>query len=300
MTHETPPAIRAEHELRYRLAVPAIRAAKTWGDLGCGSGLAAAGALGEDGFDGHALLVDVAQHAVEHAAGEVKARELTPLTADLAEAEGVAAVRDALLAAPAPRTVTCFETIEHLATFVPLLELLAELAEQHDTTVLISVPNDAFWAIENPHHATMWGEGSFEELRRLLPEGHVLGRQVALSGSALAGEEFTAAGSAPGDAVPTHFLAAFGPRAEPFAGQAVAATVDLLEQRRWERQRISDLTYLQASNDLLMDQVEELRAYQRRAIDEFVEWRSYIHELERELGRPPSGGDPPQLEAGAT
>src|SRR5436190_1252429 len=51
--------------------------------------------------------------------------------------------------------------------------------------VVLSVPNDAFWAIQNPHHQTMWSEGAFEELRRLLPESAVVMRQVALAGSAV-------------------------------------------------------------------------------------------------------------------
>ena len=47
-----------------------------------------------------------------------------------------------------------------------------------DATVVMSVPNDAFWATENPHHRTMWGEGAFAELQSLLPEGHTVAPQV--------------------------------------------------------------------------------------------------------------------------
>jgi hypothetical protein len=62
------------------------------------------------------------------------------------------------------------------------------LADHHDFTVSLSVPNDAFWSIENPFHHTMWGEGAFEELRRLLPADHVVARQFALQGSLAQGD----------------------------------------------------------------------------------------------------------------
>lgn len=296
ITRETQPAIRVEHDLRYRMAAEAIRESAAWCDLGCGNGIAAAQALGGK-IDGRALLVDVAQEAVEAAAREVQAGEVVPLTADLTSTEDLARVRAALLEGPrkTARTVTCFEVIEHLATFVPLLELLVELSQKHGVTAFISVPNDAFWAIENPHHRTAWGEGAFDELRRLLPEGHVLARQVALQGSCVvrdSGKDPSAYDlrvEVPAAGVPTHFLAAFGPRAGTLAGGAAATAVDLCEQRRWERQRESDLAYFQA----LQGELEELRAYARGATRQFDEWRAYIHDLERRLGLPPSGGEPP-------
>ena len=72
------------------------------------------------------------------------------------------------------------------------------------------------------------------------------------------------------DAVPSHFLAAFGPRAAEVVPLATVAQVDLGEQRRWVRQRESDNALV---NDLI------------RVNDEF---RVYIHELEQKLGLPPS------------
>ena len=81
--------------------------------------------------------------------------------------------------------VTCFETLEHLESFVPLVELLIELGAR-GYTVVLSVPNDAFWSIENPHHRTMWGEGAVRGAARLLPGDHVALEQVALAGSAIA------------------------------------------------------------------------------------------------------------------
>jgi hypothetical protein len=250
ITRETAPAIRVEHELRYAAAAPLVHASAGWCDLGCGTGLAAAAGLGTP-YAGTALLVDVDEAAVEQARTTVPAKAHVPLVADLTEAASLERVRGQLLAA-APegaRCITCFETIEHLATFVPLVELLVELAERERASVVVSVPNDAFWAIENPHHATAWGDGAVEELRSLLPSEHVLAHQVALQGSALvrsgeATEEVASVRIA--DGVPTHFLLAFGPDAGMLATAPRVVQADLTEQRRWERQRESDLAYAEA------------------------------------------------------
>src|SRR3954452_23422368 len=167
ITRDSGPSLRVEHELRYELAAPLIRGAALWCDLGCGNGVAAARIVETEPPQG-ALLVDVDPAALESAGRELASVGAQTLQADLASPDGVQELRGALLAVASggSRTITCFETIEHLATFVPLVELLTELSEQHAFTVVASVPNDAFWSIENPHHQTMWGEGSFEELRR--------------------------------------------------------------------------------------------------------------------------------------
>jgi len=279
ISRETNPAIRIEHETRYRMAAPAIRAAPVWCDLGCGNGIAAAAALGEP-FAGRAVLVDLAEDALRQAEREIKADETVALTADLSVEEDLRRVRDALLdGSAAGGCITCFEVVEHLANFVPLVELFVELAEQHEFTVVISVPNDAFWALENPFHHTMWGEGAFEELRRLLPDDHVVARQVALQGSLtlVDGADGEAAHSvevAAGHlAVPTHFLLGLGPNASRLAAAAAVGEADLIERRRWERQRENDLAFLSAL------EVER------------DEWRKYIHELEGRLGLPLSGSD---------
>ena len=114
--------------------------------------------------------------------------------------------------------VSCFEVVEHLSSFLALMQWATEMVREHGATFVISVPNDAFWSIQNPHHRTSWSEGAFEELRLLLPAEQTLLRQVALSGSALtswdgASERHELTVTAGGEeAVATHFLAAFGPR----------------------------------------------------------------------------------------
>jgi SAM-dependent methyltransferase len=289
ITGTTNPAIRIEHELRYRTAAPVIRDSALWCDLGCGSGIAAAAALDEP-FPGHVLLVDSSEDALARAEREIPAAGKTALPADLASPEDVRKVRRALLEADGESQrgcITCFEVVEHLSSFVSLVETLVELAERHGFTTVLSVPNDAFWSIENPYHETVWGEGAFDELRRLLPAGHVVARQLALHGSSVAiegREEVTRRlelGS-PSGGVPTHFLIGFGPRAHLLDGGAAVTEVDLVEQRRWERQRESDLAYLQA-----------LESYLR---SELSDWRAYIHELERRLGLPLSGTDEGSVE----
>jgi 2-polyprenyl-3-methyl-5-hydroxy-6-metoxy-1,4-benzoquinol methylase len=297
ITRETNPAVRVEHDLRYRLAEPLILGARTWADLGCGNGVAAADAVGGV-YPGRAVLVDAEQKALETAAAEVRAGETVTLAADLVDREQLQRVREAILEGEGPRTITCFEVIEHLTTFVPLVELLSELAEAGEATVLLSVPNDDFWAIANPFHETTWGEGSFAELRSLLPGGTVVARQLALQGSAVVpeghdGEKVTvpilpdSAG-----AVPTHFLAAMGPQAGALEVHAGVAQTDLDEQRAWERQRESDLAHMEALHrqlDRLQAENDAFRSELRGNHQEFEDWRRYIHELEGKLGLPLSG-----------
>jgi SAM-dependent methyltransferase len=268
ITRDTKPSIRVEHDLRYAAAAPIVRAAPTWCDLGCGSGVAAADALA--GVElGRVVLVDVDAGALDQAGRDLRTRETARVEADLATEEGVAAMRVAL--GDRPGVITCFEVIEHLTTFVALVEALVELAAA-GWTVVLSVPNDAFWAIENPYHHTMWGEGAFDELRRLLPEDAVVARQVPLDGSHLVVEQ--PAGTPPAaidlppvqpreDAIPSHFLAAFGPEARLLTSRALAIPSDLDGRRTWERQRESTLAVLEA-------ELEELRAYVRWASDEFA------------------------------
>jgi len=252
ITRDTKPSIRVEHDLRYAVAAPLVASAPTWADLGCGAGVAAADALGQTQL-GRVVLVDADADALEQAGRDLRARDTTRVQADLATDDGVAAVRAALDATPG--VITCFEVVEHLKTFVPLIGALIELAEQ-GWTVVLSVPNDAFWALENPYHETMWGEGAFEELRRLLPQDAVVARQIPLDGSHLvidgAPLELPPVTPRP-DAIPSHFLAAFGPRGGELTPRALAIPSDLDGRRTWERQRESTLAVLEA-------ELEELRA----------------------------------------
>ncbi|HEX8206029.1 MAG TPA: hypothetical protein VF587_08230 [Solirubrobacteraceae bacterium] len=297
ITRETHPEVRVEHDIRYRLAEPLILGARTWADLGCGNGVAAADVVGGM-YPGRAIFVDVQQEAVDAAVAAVRAAEPGGLAADLTDRDALARVREALLEGSGPRAITCFEVIEHLTTFVPLVEMLSELAEGGEATVLLSVPNDDFWALENPYHESMWGEGSFEELRSLLPGGTVIARQLALQGSAVVpdghdGEQVNvpikpdAAG-----AVPTHFIAAMGPQADLLTVHAGVAQTDLDEKRRWERQREADLAHMEALHELiakLQGENDGFRTELKANHKEFEDWRAYIHELEGKLGLPLSG-----------
>jgi SAM-dependent methyltransferase len=275
ITHDTEPAIRVEHDLRYRYAGPAIAGAKLWCDVGCGNGIAAAAAR-PDGFKGKILLVDVDADALAAAAGEVEGART--LQADLNVPADVAKLASELKGKGT--VVTCFEVIEHLDTFVPLVEMLESLK---GASVIMSVPNDAFWATENPHHRTMWGEGAFAELRSLLPEGHTVAPQVQLNGSAIAED---------GDGrVPTHFLASWGTGAP--AGVRDIVPTDLDAQRDWVRRREADLAYYKA----MAAERDELYAEVRRLSAELADYRRYIHDLEGRLGLPLSG-EPPQLSSG--
>lgn len=244
---ETKPARRLEGELRYALVAPLVREASVWADLGAGSGVAAADGLAGR-LAGRTLLVDVSAEALEDAARELPGSET--LAADLTTDEGCAAVRDALADTPAGGLVTCFEALSHLTSFVPLVTLLLELGDR-GFTVVLSVPNDAFWSVQNPHHKTSWGEGAAEELARLLPGDHVRLEQVAVHGSAIApaGEAATLAlgdVELPGTRVPSNYVLAFGPQAHQLAPLAGARAADAGEERRWERERSSQLALLEA------------------------------------------------------
>ena len=289
ITRDTEPAVRIEHQLRYALAAPLVHASELWCDLGCGTGVGAAKGLGGK-LPGRTLLVDVAEDALEQARRELPGENVSTMQADLSSEDGVASVVAALTeqAGDGPATITCFECVEHLSSFVPLIGALVQLAERHRFTVVLSVPNDAFWSIENPHHQTSWGEGAFDELRTLLPSDHVLLRQVVLQGSAVVrgdGEpELRPVETElePGG-VPSHLLVAFGPERENTALGAMVAQVDMEEQRRWERQREADLSMLQ-------DYGSEIHAMSK----ELAEYRAYIHDLERRLGLPLSGEPEPE------
>jgi SAM-dependent methyltransferase len=257
ITRDTKPSIRVEHDLRYAAAAPIVRAATAWCDLGCGAGVAAADALGDAPL-GRLVLVDFDADALDQAGRDLAARETVRVQADLSTDEGVASVR-AALGDGAPGVITCFEVVEHLTTFVPLIDALIELAAA-GWTVVLSVPNDAFWALENPYHHTMWGEGAFDELRRLLPADAVVARQVPLDGSHLVVEgadtdhELDVPPVTPrADAVPSHFVVAFGPAAPQLLSRALTIPSDLDGRRTWERQRESTLAVLEA-------ELEELRA----------------------------------------
>jgi hypothetical protein len=261
ITRETHPAIRIEHELRYAVAAPLIRESPVWLDLGCGAGVGAAAALGGGG-PARAVLVDASVDALGQAVHEVPAGEAAPVEADLATDAGLEAVRAALGDAR-DGCATCFEVIEHLESFMGVVELLVELAADRAFTVVLSVPNDAFWPIESPWHKTMWGEGSCEELRRLLPADHVVAHQVPLQGSSIVPEGASAL-DPPGfaareSAVASHLLAAFGPRAGRLGARSAVVQADLAEQRRWERQREANLALYEEHITVVDRQLAERR-----------------------------------------
>jgi hypothetical protein len=90
-------------------------------------------------------------------------------------------------------------------------------------------------------------------------------------------------------AVATHFIAAFGPRHSELAPTSAVVQTDLHEQRRWERQRESNLALAEQEiaeqGRRIATQQDELKKF----IAQFDDWRAYIHELERELGKPLAG-----------
>jgi 2-polyprenyl-3-methyl-5-hydroxy-6-metoxy-1,4-benzoquinol methylase len=288
ITRESAPALRVEHELRYRVAAPLIERAALWCDLGCGNGVAAARALGGASAE-HTILVDVDEGALEAARRELGGETRT-VHADLSDPASLETVRAALLehAAEGTRVVTCLETLEHLESFPGLVALLTELAEEQGFTVLLSVPNDAFWSLENPHHPTTWGEGAFEELRALLPADRIVAYQLPLQGSVVAREGVPGAHDVAVTADPagvaSHFLVVFGPAREQVSFSALVSQADLEDKRRWERQRESDLVYHLDYLSKLEREVEALRTEVRAQSKEIADTLGYVDELEGRLG----------------
>lgn len=144
--------------------------------------------------------------------------------------------------------ITCFEVIEHLHDFVPVIEWLAAMAAD-GATVAISVPNDVFTSVKNPFHVTMWGSSTVAELRGLLPDDHVVAAQTALSGSVIStgdAVDVSARIDATSETVPLQYLMGFGPAAKRFAPNAVILPTDVVAHRVWERQREVDNAYFRA------------------------------------------------------
>ncbi len=248
----TAPAQRVDGELRYRLVAPLVRDAALWVDLGAGTGIQAAAALSENAGARRTLLVDQDADALQEAARELRGGTAETLEADLATADAAAAVREAAAATGGPVLVTCFDVLHQLADFTALVTLLIDLGED-GATVVLSVPDDAAGALQDPHRASAWSAGAAEELRRLLPADAVALKQVAVRASAIvgAGDGDGAKVALPDVAVsaedqPTAHLLAFGPDAQRLTAAGHARAADLEAERAEARRSVSDLAYLEA------------------------------------------------------
>lgn len=142
--------------------------------------------------------------------------------------------------------------LHQLADVTALIELLLALGAEPDTTVLISVPDDATGALDDPHRASAWSASAAEELRRLLPAGAVALRQVPVRAAAIVPAGAGAA-VALGDVevgageTASHHLLAFGPGAAALAaGAGLARAADVGAEQADARRRESDLAYLEA------------------------------------------------------
>lgn len=257
VSHGTAPADRVDAELRYAWAAPSLADAAVWVDLGCGTGVAAGAAFAGRSIGARAVLVDRDADAVADAAREAGVEVAATVAADLATAEGIAAVRAALaeaaVAVSGARVVTCFDVLHQLADVAPLVALLVDLGAEPDTTVLVSVPDDATGALDDPHRASAWSASAAQELRRLLPADAIALRQVPVRAAAIVPADDAAGATVPlgdvrvgADAAAAHHLLAFGPGAATLTAAGLARAADVDAERADARRRESDLAYLEA------------------------------------------------------
>src|SRR5215210_1693832 len=149
---DTDPAARVERDARRHL-VAALEPVGAWVDLRASGG---------------------------PAAGDPAPEGATVITGEFAGDEELAAVREA---AGEGALITVFDTVEHLQSFVGLVELLDELADQHGATVVVGVPNDAVAEESDAGRPTTWGEAAFAELASALPAGHAVWHQLGVRGT---------------------------------------------------------------------------------------------------------------------
>ena len=182
------------------------------------------------------------------AAGDPPPEGATPLTSAFAGDDELAAVREA---AGQGGLVTVFDTVEHVPSFAALVQLLVELAETQDATVVVGVPNDAVGDGGAPEgRRTTWDEGAFAELRSMLPADHAVWHQLALRGTAVVpdGHEGLHEGAVAltDDGVPVAFLAVFGPLAGELAPAVGVVQADVAAERAARRAADAELAVLRA------------------------------------------------------
>ena len=255
-----------EHEARYGWVRAVVEAAGTWCDLGCGTAAGSSRALG-DVLPERIVLVDADTEAVDEASRALAPHDVDGSTIDLTRRADLDDLGARLLAGPGPVALTCFEVIEHLSDFVPLVAWLGDMAGE-GATVAISVPNDVFTSVKNPYHVTMWGSSTVAELRGILPPDHVVAVQTALEGSIIdcgapVPAEVTISPERPVDVVPLQYLMGFGPGVGLLGPTAVVLPSDVAARRVWERQRETDNLYYRteaARVPILEARIAELEA----------------------------------------
>ena len=218
------PAIVIEHVVRYRFAAPLLSGADLWIDAACGTGYAPSLLLGELAEPPRrALLADVDEAAVASAAGALRDLDRDTLVADLEHGRRAGGARrgDRTDRRAARRRSRGWRRSSTSSGRCRSCGGFAIRRSAATPTWCSACPNDAFWAMENPFHQTMWGEGAFDELRHLLPD-HLAAAQFPINGSCIttgreADDTVQVTRTAGTARVPSHFLAAFGPRRDLLA-----------------------------------------------------------------------------------
>lgn len=145
----TPDGIRRDHVARYEFACSILGSGKRIIDLACGVGYGAA-MLADNG--NHVIAVDRDMEAIEYGATHYARNAVTFMCADAENIRDFEGARDAAV---------CFETIEHLADPLPMLEALRDAAP----LLIASVPNETVFPFKNYRfHHRHYTRAEFEAL----------------------------------------------------------------------------------------------------------------------------------------
>ena len=249
----TQPALRVEHALRYRLAAPLVARRRDVVRPGLRQRRRGRRRARRRVHRARGARRRRRAAVAEAAARELGADDAVTVVADLNDpADARARPRARCSRATAPRVVTCFEVVEHLQTFVPLVEMLAELrrattrrscsasrttrsgrSRTRTTRRCGARARSRSCAGCCPRARVARAAGRAAAARRSCPPTARTARRrpvdVALDGARRASRRTSSPRSARAPA--------------SSAPHAAVAQTDLDEQRRWERQREADLAF---------------------------------------------------------
>jgi hypothetical protein len=158
--------------------------------------------------------------ALRAASEELEALSPETLVNGLTGHDDLTRLRERLrdLGEPGPRCITAFGALDRVEGLEATVGGLTRISSDDGWDVVLSLSTDPVEGGEGSPESARWSEGAVEELRSMLPAGHVVARQRRLRGSWIdpaspagpRGAELR--GSLPAGGGATAYLVAFGPR----------------------------------------------------------------------------------------